>query len=1033
MSKKKYLLILLLVLSFLSGFAQTKPYFQQKVNYTIHVSLNDTLHELIGNISMVYVNNSPDTLHELYIHLWPNAYRNNKTALVKQQIENRKTGLYFAKSAERGGIDSLNFLINKTHVNFQYYKKQIDIAEITLPRALSPGDTVVIETPFKVKIPGDFSRMGHQGQVYQIAQWYPKPAVYDRDGWHPISYLDKGEFYSEFGSYDVYITLPDNYIVASTGVLQSNPEEETRINRRIEMTKSGNFYKTDQIPASSTDLKTLHFYQDSIHDFAWFADKRYLILKKTIVLERSHKSVDLYTYFIPADASNWENATQSISKTIQFYSKRLGDYPYARCSVVEGSLKAGSGMEYPMITLINNLGNQKLLERVIVHEVGHNWFYGMLGFNERRYPWLDEGLNSFYENEYMCYYYFGDNALADYGLSKVFNAKHFPAFYDKYLSYLFVRANHDVQAVGDSSETFSITNYGTFVYYTPVIMFRHLRSYLGENTFDKMMYDFAETWRYKHPNPYDLRTFFEQKTGKDLGWFFDKLINTTTPIDMKLNTIKNLHTKDNQWVVKTTDKTKLGAPYLISAIDSSGKTLYSTWRNSFQKHNSDTISIPENTYKISINEGFDVLEVDKRNNSMRLKGWFPKINLPKMAFLWTLSDPAKNSILYTPVIGWNMYNRWMPGIAVYSDPVVPRNLDYLIMPMYSFYANNIDGLAYNIKGPANIITKLAININGLADVGYSFNTNPNYIHHIRIGLLTRHYGYNYLSNQTDYLKIEPSLLIAFSAPQNKTITNELLIRKVFISQEIEYELIDHHVGLYHNVSEEINYQILNIHHQYSNNRKINPWKTDIDAQIYGETVKLSFELNTQYTFADKKGVDFRLFAGKMFNPTSNFLPNMNFKASGFISSTTGSNDYLFDQSMLGRSETEGLFSHQFIGNDGGFKTPTILGMTNNWLLSSNLSIDVPGKLPLKLFASIATFAKADQQLEKGEQFIYEAGIQVTIIKNIAEVYFPIFVSADMKRVEDLNKRNFSDRIRFKLNLNELNPFKFIKKYKQISL
>jgi hypothetical protein len=354
----------------------------------------------------------------------------------------------------------------------------------------------------------------------------------------------------------------------------------------------------------------------------------------------------------------------------------------------------------------------------------------------------------------------------------------------------------------------------------------------------------------------------------------------------------------------------------------------------------------------------------------------------------------------------------MPGIAIYSDPIVPRNLDYLLMPMFSFFTNNI---------------------NGLANVGFSFNTNPTYIHQLRIGILARRYGYNYLSDPNEYLKVEPSLLIAFSTPQNKTINNELLIRNVYIYQGIDTPTQDEYLHKTPIKGRKNIYVITNIHHQYSNNRKINPWKTDIDAQVYGETVKLSFELNTQYTYANKKGVDFRFFAGKMFNPSSNFLPNLHFKASGYVSVSTGNNDYLFDQSMLGRSETEGLFSHQFIGNDGGFKTPSFLGMSNDWLLSSNLSIDIPGKLPFKLFASIATFAKADQQLEKGEQFIYEAGIQVTIIKNIAEVYFPFFISADMKRVEDLNNLNFSDRIRFKLNLNELNPFKFIKKYKQISL
>ncbi|MEI6346891.1 MAG: M1 family metallopeptidase [Bacteroidota bacterium] len=1012
---RKIIVFIILFLICQVSIGQNKAYFQQRANNIIQVSLNDSLHELNGNISITYFNNSPDTLREIYIHLWPNGYSDNNTALVQQQISSRNTNLNFSKKSERGYIDKLNFSINNIPTNYSFFQKQKDIAIIALPQSLNPGDSMVIKTPFRVKIPGDFSRMGHQRQAYQISQWYPKPAVYDRDGWHPISYLDKGEFYSEFGSFDVFITLPENYIVASTGVLQDNIEEQNRINQRIMLSNSATSLITDSFPPSSAKLKTLHFRQDSIHDFAWFTDKRFLISKATIELP-SKRTIDAYAYYLPSHAAVWKNVPNYISKSVQFYSSKLGDYPYAFCSAVDGALEAGGGMEYPMITVVNHTSDLKTLERVVMHEVGHNWLYGILGFNERSYPWLDEGINSFYENEYMQKQFPNDNLLSSFGIKKMFNTAAFPGYYGNYFAYLFSMSQHDFQAVGLPSDEYSFINYGISVYFTPVMLFRHLKAYLGDSTFNSVMFDFAQTWNFKHPNPEDLKQFFELKTGKNLSWFFESMVKNATPIDIKLKSARKIKDSNNLFIIKTKDKYHLGAPFSISAIDKSGNILSTKWCENSGRKNIDTISVPVNTYKISINEGFEVPEIDKRDNSMRIKGIFKKWNLPKTAFLWTISSPSENHILYSPIVGWNMYNKWMAGLAIYSDPIVPRKFDYTLIPMYSFNTNSI---------------------NGMADIGYSITPKIIDIRYIRFGLLSKKYAYDFITEPNEYIKLEPSMLISFATPANKTILHELKIRKVFISQGIFNTLANSHfengtvVYDYIKIKSKNEYSIFNIHHKYDNKRKIHPWKTDVDMQSFGETFKISAEFNTQYTYAKKKGVDFRVFAGKIFNSSVEYLPNVNFKTSGYYSDATGSIDYLFDQTLLGRSEEAGLFSRQYIGNDGGFVTPTPLGRTNNWLIASNLSVAIPGKLPVKLFANIATFPDASQYLENKEIFIYEAGIQINVISKILEIYVPLYISPDMQRVADLNNQSFSDRIRFKLNLNELNPLKAISKYKQL--
>ncbi|MFM2195443.1 MAG: hypothetical protein RL092_1043, partial [Bacteroidota bacterium] len=202
---KKLVTVFLSVCS-LAGFTQADipAYFQQDVAYTIQVKLDDTKHMLNGSESFTYKNNSQNELKEIYMHIWPNAYKNSKTALARQLARMKNFVLFTTLEENKGFIDSLDFSVNGQKVNWTYHPEHIDICIINLPTPLKPGQTCTIATPFRVKLPsGSISRLGHVGQSYQITQWYPKPAVYDRTGWHAMPYLTQGEFYSEYGSYDV--------------------------------------------------------------------------------------------------------------------------------------------------------------------------------------------------------------------------------------------------------------------------------------------------------------------------------------------------------------------------------------------------------------------------------------------------------------------------------------------------------------------------------------------------------------------------------------------------------------------------------------------------------------------------------------------------------------------------------------------------------------------------------------------------------------------------------------------------------------
>ena len=215
----------LLFFSFLSPLAAQSSYFQQEVDYVIDVTLNDKEHLLSGSIAMTYTNHSPNALDKIYIHLWGNAFKNRKTAFVNQKIRQGDTQIYFADDKALGGYSNLDFKVNDKSIRWEYDAQHPDICLLILPQSLKSGESIQIKTPFQLKIPASFSRLGHVGESYQMTQWYPKPAVYDQNGWHQMPYLDMGEFYSEFGKYDVTITLPENYVVAATGILQTESEK----------------------------------------------------------------------------------------------------------------------------------------------------------------------------------------------------------------------------------------------------------------------------------------------------------------------------------------------------------------------------------------------------------------------------------------------------------------------------------------------------------------------------------------------------------------------------------------------------------------------------------------------------------------------------------------------------------------------------------------------------------------------------------------------------------------------------------------
>ncbi|MBN8851430.1 MAG: hypothetical protein BGO55_08990 [Sphingobacteriales bacterium 50-39] len=482
-------------------------YWQQQVNYTIDVSLNNIEYTLDGFVKMEYINHSPDTLSYIWIHCWPNAYKNDRTAFSEQLLANGRTDFYFSNKDRKGYINRLDFSADGVRARMEDHPQYIDIVKIILPHPLPPGKKVLLTTPFHEQLPFNFSRGGHADGAYQVTQWYPKPAVYDKDGWHPIPYLDQGEFYSEFGDYDVRITVPKAYTIAATGEQQPGATPE-------------------QASPGAQPTKTVRYTQKNIHDFAWFADKKFLVDHDTLHLP-SGRTIDIYAYYRPSARSTWQYATRYIKEAVRFRSALIGEYPYNVVSAAEIKMGSPGGMEYPTITGITDQLTAKELDLLIEHEVGHNWFYAALATNERRYPWMDEGINTYYDRRYEKMKYPAPasaparpqkpgHANNDWLLKKM------PQDQDQLFLNILATEKKD-QPVSTSSEDFTSTNYELITYAKAANWVEALEDSLGRPLFDSCMRTYYEQWQFKHPYPEDFRAVITSTSHRDLSSHFARL------------------------------------------------------------------------------------------------------------------------------------------------------------------------------------------------------------------------------------------------------------------------------------------------------------------------------------------------------------------------------------------------------------------------------------------------------------------------------------------------------------------------------
>jgi hypothetical protein len=522
--------ILLVTSNFVSAQADR---WQQHINYTINASLDVKSNIVNGSEEIVYDNNSPDTLKKVYFHLYWNAFQPNSS----MDIRSRELGKNLLTSRRGEQVQDWDARVKDRILNLkpeeigfqnvgyvliggkqQKLVQHETILEVQLIQPIAPKSSVTMTLVFQAQVPQQIRRSGRdnaEGVRYSMSQWYPKMVEYDYQGWNTNPYIAR-EFYGVWGNYDVTLQLDQSYMVAATGVLQ-NPSAM----------------------ANAQGIKTWNFKGNNIHDFVWAADNHFKHLSKEV-----RKGLTLNVYFKEKDArsdSAWANVLWAAEKMLPYMEKKFGAYPYPQYSFIQGG---DGGMEYAMATLIKGPGLG-----TVFHEWMHSWYQHILGTNESLFPWMDEGFTSYAEED-ISYQYNQNYATNSPNISDREKAQivsnnekaktQLPAIQSaNYMSYLSLAKSGLEEPMSTHSDHYN-TNYayssaayskgGTFLGFLGYI--------IGDSVRDRVLINYYNTWKFKHPNANDFIRVAEKTSGIQLEWFKEYWMNSTKTIDYGLNDIQ---------------------------------------------------------------------------------------------------------------------------------------------------------------------------------------------------------------------------------------------------------------------------------------------------------------------------------------------------------------------------------------------------------------------------------------------------------------------------------------------------------------
>ncbi|MFI5232856.1 MAG: M1 family metallopeptidase [Gemmatimonadales bacterium] len=586
-------------------------YWQNRADYDLHATLDTATKTISGEMTFRYTNNSPDTLTYIWMELEQNAFRKNSLS-----SEVYTQGSRWNPGDFEGG-DHLTRVEQLVGSGNARKKVPITIREgetmmkVPLAEALAPGKAATLEMAWKFVVPEHGAdRMGRDGSLYEIAQWYPRAAVYDDlRGWNNDPYVGQGEFYLDYGDYNVSVTVPAGYIVAGTGTLENSKDvlTPTELSRLDEAAKSDKVVriitaaelKNGAARPAKSGMLTWRFRARDVRDAVFAASPDYQWDATT------YKGAYAFGYYRPSAADLWTESADMARMSIQEYSERWFAYPWPQISVVEGPV---SGMEYPMLAMEAHSNDKHDLYNVITHEIGHDWFPMIVGSNERMYMWQDEGFNTF--------------------INTFSEARRFPDVGDQMQRAAEERGEVEQAMKGNEDgpmmtppDRISEPLLGIAAYIKPSVGLQLLRQeILGPGAFDDAFKTYITRWAYKHPAPADFFRTMEDASGHRLDWFWREWFVENVHFDQAVDGVRMLNTGDtNQVLVGYGNRARGVLPIRARFTFSDGSTQdfnypAEVWSTNTVRYLRRYSFVGKKLVKVELDPDHRLVDIDRSNN-----------------------------------------------------------------------------------------------------------------------------------------------------------------------------------------------------------------------------------------------------------------------------------------------------------------------------------------------------------------------------------------------------------------------------------
>ena len=519
----------------------SQDYWQQHVDYEMNISVDVSDFTYDGDQSIVYTNNSNDTINKVYYHLFFNAFKPNSQMDVRSRTirdPDRRVGSRIVALEEKDyGDISVSTL--KQDGKDVYFEVNETVLLARLNKPLLPGKKTKLEMVFTAQIPLQIRRSGKlnkEGVDMTMTQWFPKLAEFDSEGWHPNPYIGR-EFHGVWGNYSVNITIDKSYVVGGTGYL-------------LNANEIGHGYSEKAPKEKEGATNTWKFYAPDVHDFAWAADPDYIH-----DIKKSESGVDLHFFYKPTvNVDDWKKLQDDSVKLMKYFEESIGPYPWKQYSIIQGG---DGGMEYAMCTMITGERPYPSLLGVTAHEMAHAWFQHLLATNEAKHAWMDEGFT-----EYVT-------SLSENYVNDVDPEFPHKSSYDRY--YLLASSGFEqAQTIHSDRYDYNFA-YGASAYSKGSVFLSQLGYIIGKKNLDKTLKRYYEEFKFKHPTPNDFKRVAEKVSDLELEWYLNEWTRTPHKIDYGID----VSSLEDERIITLKRKARIPMPIeVVVSFDDGSSDLY---------------------------------------------------------------------------------------------------------------------------------------------------------------------------------------------------------------------------------------------------------------------------------------------------------------------------------------------------------------------------------------------------------------------------------------------------------------------------